>query len=216
MVCLLGVARNFEWILGTNHCTSLVLPDIGVERVSAGLDDLFVEHSGFFEDGVCGFAGIVFHADRQILETLVEFLRLGLTPGKQSKPTGVDSAIHMVGVLRAAVERNGRGHARSNDHLGNVLLRDTIKDSRVADPRSSDRPRSNISVTKKEPCVRDSEKQQCKDEEGPTQRIHSQEGRSFEEDGDGDGTGHVISESLAASGGKPLPCGSVEEVSYSY
>jgi hypothetical protein len=154
-------------IENTNECTSIALPDVGVEWVGAGLDYFVVEHSGFFEDGVRSFAWIVFHADGQILKTLVEFLRLVLTLGKQSEPTRVDVAINEVGILRAAVERNGHRHARSNGHSGYVLLRDAGDDFCMADPCRGDGPRGDVSATKKESCVGDSEKQQSKNEEDP-------------------------------------------------
>ena len=142
-------------------------PDIGVQRVGARLHDLYAEQPEFFEDGVRGFTGVVSHAKGQALETLVEFLSLGLTAGKQSEPTRVDGAIHEVGILRAAVKRNCRGHARLNGHSRNILLRDTVKDSRVADSRGGDGPGSNIPAAKKVPRVGDSEKQERKKEKEP-------------------------------------------------
>ena len=165
--------------------TSLSSPDCRIERVCAGLDYFFVENPEFFEDGVSWFARIVFHLDRQILEALGEPLRLGQTLGKQGKPTRVDCASNKVGILRAAVVRDGYWHARANGHSWNVFLRDTFEDLYLADPRTHDRPKGDISAAEKKSCVRNSEKQQRKNEEDPSQRIHAQEGRSFEKDGAG-------------------------------
>ena len=195
-----------------NGCTSLSSPDCRIERVCAGLDYFFVENSGFFEGGVSWFARIVFHLDGQILEPLGEPLRLGKILGKQGKPTRVDGASNKVGILRAAVVRDGYRHTRANGHSWNVFFRDTFEDFYLADPRTRDRPRGHLSAAEKKACVRDSEKQQRKNEEDPSQRIHAQEGRSFEKDGAGRSTRHTTSESPAPRDGTLLPCENVELV----